>query len=61
MMQQPLWESGNGGYHTYRIPALVVTTNSTLLAFREGRKSGASDADYPGSIHHDGFSRDHGV
>jgi hypothetical protein len=30
MKQQSLWESGKGGYHTYRIPALVVTTNGTL-------------------------------
>jgi len=44
MKQQSLWESGKGGYHTYRIPALVVSTNSTLLAFCEGRKSGSSDA-----------------
>jgi sialidase-1 len=32
-----------GGYHTYRIPALIVTTNQTLLAFCEGRKNSASD------------------
>ncbi len=44
MTQQSLWESGKGGYHTYRIPALVATTNGTLLAFCEGRKSADSDA-----------------
>lgn len=38
-----LWTSGQGGYDTYRIPALVQTTNGTLLAFCEGRKGGASD------------------
>ncbi len=34
---------GQGGYHTYRIPALVATTKGTLLAFCEGRKNGGSD------------------
>ncbi len=36
--------SGQGGYHTYRIPALAVTSDGTLLAFCEGRKTSASDA-----------------
>lgn len=36
--------AGKGGYHTYRIPALAVSTNGTLLAFCEGRKAGRSDA-----------------
>lgn len=36
--------SGSGGYHTYRIPALLVTARGTLLAFAEGRKGGSSDA-----------------
>ena len=36
--------SGQGGYHTYRIPAIVRTTNGTLLAFCEGRKTSSSDA-----------------
>jgi len=36
--------SGEGGYHTYRIPALVVSDKGTLLAFCEGRKTSASDA-----------------
>jgi sialidase-1 len=35
--------SGTDGYHTYRIPALVVTTNATVLAFCEGRKNSRSD------------------
>jgi sialidase-1 len=42
--QQVLWRSGEGGYHTYRIPALVVTAKGTLLAFCEGRKGGQGDA-----------------
>jgi sialidase-1 len=36
--------SGTAGYHTYRIPALIVTGNGTFLAFCEGRKAGRSDS-----------------
>lgn len=41
---QTLWQSGRGGYHTYRIPAIVETTDDTLLAFCEGRSQGSGDA-----------------
>jgi len=40
---QVLWESGQGGYHTYRIPALAVTPKGTVLAFCEGRRNSNSD------------------
>jgi sialidase-1 len=36
--------SGQDGYHTYRIPAIVRSTNGTLLAFCEGRKTSGGDA-----------------
>lgn len=42
--QKALWTSGQGGYHTYRIPAIIVTTQGTLLAFCEGRTGGRGDA-----------------
>jgi len=35
--------SGEGGYHTYRIPSVIVTKQGTLLAFCEGRKNSRSD------------------
>ena len=35
--------SGTDGYHTYRIPVIVVTTNKTVLAFCEGRKNSRGD------------------
>ena len=38
--QVDLFVSGAGGYHTYRIPALAVSTQGTILAFCEGRKHG---------------------
>jgi len=36
--------SGSDGYHTYRIPALLVAPDGNLLAFCEGRKAGRSDS-----------------
>ena len=41
--QAPLFVSGQGGYHTYRIPALVAAPDGTVLAFCEGRRNSASD------------------
>ncbi len=40
---QVLWKSGENGYHTFRIPAINVTTKGTVLAFCEGRKQGRGD------------------
>lgn len=42
--QVEVFRSGEGGYHTYRIPALVVSKNGTLLAFCEGRRGGGGDS-----------------
>lgn len=36
--------SGQGGYNTYRIPALAVTKSGAVLAFCEGRVGGRSDS-----------------
>ena len=38
-----VYVSGRDGYHTYRIPAIIVTTNGAVLAFCEGRKKSRSD------------------
>jgi len=42
--QTDVFISGADGYHTYRIPSLMVTKKGTLLAFCEGRKTGRSDS-----------------
>lgn len=36
--------AGTGGYHTYRIPSLIVSGKGTLLAFAEGRRGGTGDS-----------------
>jgi sialidase-1 len=38
-----VYRSGEGGYHTYRIPALIQTRKGTLLAFCEGRRHAQRD------------------
>jgi len=41
--QQALWTAEKDGYHTYRIPSVLVTAKGSVLAFCEGRKTGAGD------------------
>ncbi len=41
--QQDLFVSGNEGYHTFRIPAILVSRNGVILAFCEGRRDNQSD------------------
>jgi len=42
--QAKLFVSGTDGYHTYRIPSVIVTKKGTVLAFCEGRKNSRSDS-----------------
>jgi len=41
--QTEVFVGGEGGYHTYRIPAVVGAPGGAVLAFCEGRKAGAAD------------------
>ncbi len=42
--QVDVFISGQDGYHTYRIPSVIVTNKGTVLAFCEGRKRGRGDS-----------------
>lgn len=44
LWQRALFISGEDGYNTYRIPAIIATSRGALLAFCEGRKHGRSDS-----------------
>ena len=43
-IEQTVFRSGEEGYHTYRIPALITAPNGDLIAFCEGRKEGRGDS-----------------
>ncbi len=40
-----VWEEGKGNYKGYRIPAIIVTTKGTVIAFAEGRNDGGDSGD----------------
>lgn len=44
LRQTEVYVAGQDGYHTYRIPSVILTTKGTLLAFAEARREGAADA-----------------
>jgi sialidase-1 len=39
----PVFVSGNDGYKSYRIPAIIAAPNKSILAFAEGRVNGSDD------------------
>jgi len=39
-----VYVAGQDGYHTFRIPSVILTGRATLLAFAEARRAGRSDA-----------------
>lgn len=39
-----VFTSGSEGYHTFRIPSIIVAPDGSLLAFCEGRKHGRGDS-----------------
>ncbi|MBI3466077.1 MAG: exo-alpha-sialidase, partial [Planctomycetes bacterium] len=41
--QQAVFVAGQEGYHSFRIPALIVSAKGTVLAFCEGRRNSRSD------------------
>ncbi len=43
----PVFINGQNGYGCYRIPALVTTTNGTVIAVADGRLSGCGDIPNP--------------
>lgn len=40
----PVFRSGEAGYQTFRIPAIVRAADGALVAFAEGRRHGANDS-----------------
>ncbi|MEM9325020.1 MAG: sialidase family protein, partial [Bacteroidota bacterium] len=46
VLRRVLWSQSDVSHNNYRIPALIVTKDNTLLAFAEGREAGdAGDID----------------
>lgn len=42
-MKTNVYTSGQNGYHTYRIPSILITPKGTVLAFCEGRRNNRRD------------------
>lgn len=42
-LRRDVFVAGEGGYHSYRIPALLLTRSGALLAICEGRKNDRND------------------
>jgi len=43
VQQSDVFVAGQEGYHTFRIPAVIVTPDKTVIAFCEGRKNNRRD------------------
>lgn len=43
LFSTPVFQKGENGYHTYRIPSLITTAQGTLLAISEARKNSGRD------------------
>jgi sialidase-1 len=43
-VETDVYVAGQDGYHTYRIPSVILTAKGTLLAFAEARREGRGDA-----------------
>ena len=43
-VETTVYRAGEGGYQSYRIPALIRSSKGTLLAFCEGRRNSAADS-----------------
>lgn len=43
-VQTDVFVAGTGGYHTYRIPSVIVTPKGAVIAFAEGRHASAADS-----------------
>jgi sialidase-1 len=43
-VETDVYVAGQDGYHTFRIPSVILTAKGTLLAFAEARRAGRGDA-----------------
>ena len=57
--RQSLFTSGSDGYHILSNSTVIVTSNGTLLAFCEGRKTGGGDTGHIDLLLERSFDNDH--